>query len=253
MKTEKILKKQSLALLSKNNWGNAIGGFFVSLLPTVLLMLIDEAISDAIKLFININTANIYYQGTVSLISLILIIVWLFTTPIFTGYLRMCYKISKDQDYSLKDIFYYFNKEKYNKCLSLNLSIMIRILFHFIVFSIPALIFSVFFAITSNVMFLAFAIIFTLISIIATIIICIKYTIVPCVYFEDESISNNEIIKLGLSFISDKLSDCRKLLISFIPYYLLCFFVVPLVFVIPYITVTFMNNGKWITSMYVQK
>ena len=202
MNIEQTIKKQSLALLAKDNWGNAIGGFLIAVLPTVLLMILDEVISNIINLFVNTNT--LFYQGVLSFISLVLVVVWLFSTPIFTGYFRMCYLISKNQDYSLKDIFYYFNKEKYNKCLSLNLNIMVRILAYFMVFTVPALIFSVFFAITSYVALLAFAITFTVMAFVATIFVCIKYTIVPCVYFEDESISNEEIIKLGLNFISDK-------------------------------------------------
>lgn len=253
MNIEKTIKKQSLSLLSKDNWGNAMGGFLIAVLPTVLLMLLDEVIFDIINLFIKVNTANLFYQGVFSFISLILVIVWLFSTPIFTGYFRMCYLISKGQDYSLKDIFYYFNKEKYNKCLSLNLNIMVRILGYFMIFTVPALIFSVFFAITSSVALLAFSIVLTVMAVVATAFVCIKYTIVPCVYFEDESISNEEIIKLGLNFISDKINDCRKILLSFLPYILLCFFIVPLIFVVPYITVAFMNNGKWITSMYIQE
>lgn len=130
---------------------------------------------------------------------------------------------------------------------------MVRILGYFMIFTVPALIFSVFFAITSYVALLAFAITLTVMAFVATIFACIKYTIVPCVYFEDESISNEEIIKLGLNFISDKLNDCRKILLSFLPYILLCFFIVPLIFVVPYITVAFMNNGKWITSLYIQE
>lgn len=251
MNIEQTIKKQSLALLAKDNWGNAMGGFLIAVLPTVLLMILDEVIYNIINLFVNTNT--LFYQGVLSFISLVLVVVWLFSTPIFTGYFRMCYLISKNQDYSLKDIFYYFNKEKYNKCLSLNLNIMVRILGYFMIFIIPTLIFSVFFAITSYVALLAFAITLTVMAFVATIFVCIKYTIVPCVYFEDESISNEEIIKLGLNFISDKLNDCRKILLSFLPYILLCFFIVPLVFVVPYITVAFMNNGKWITSLYIQE
>ena len=98
---------------------------------------------------------------------------------------------------------------------------MVRILGYFMIFTVPALIFFVFFAITSYVALLAFAITLTVMAFVATIFLCIKYTIVPCVYFEDESISNEEIIKLGLNFISDKLNDCRKILLSFLPYILL--------------------------------
>lgn len=103
MNIEQTIKKQSLALLAKDNWGNAIGGFLIAVLPTVLLMILDEVIYNIINLFVNTNT--LFYQGVLSFISLVLVVVWLFSTPIFTGYFRMCYLISKNQDYSLKDIF----------------------------------------------------------------------------------------------------------------------------------------------------
>ena len=52
MNIEQTIKKQSLALLAKDNWGNAIGGFLIAVLPTVLLMILDEVISNIINLFV---------------------------------------------------------------------------------------------------------------------------------------------------------------------------------------------------------
>lgn len=253
MNTEKIIKKQSLNLLSKDNWGNTIAGFFIICIPAILILLLNELFYEILRLAVSVDTSSIFFQSISSVVSMVTVIALLFSTPIITGYLRMCYLICKNEKYHLNDIFYYFKKEKYSKALSLNLNIIVRILGYFIIFNIPNLIFSGFFAITSSVALYAVSIFFTVFGIIATIIASIKYTVIPCVYFEDESISNNDIIKLGIKFVEDKKSDCRKILFSFIPLILLCFFIVPLIFVVPYITVAFMNNGKWITSIYLQK
>lgn len=253
MSTEKIIKKQALNLLSKDNWGNAIVGFFIICIPAILILLLNELFYEIIRLAVSVDTSSILFQSISTAVSMITIISLLFSTPILTGYLRMCYLISKDREYNLKDIFYYFKKERYSKALSLNLNIIVRILGYFIVFNIPNLIFSCFFAITSSVALYVMSIFLIVFGIIATIIVSIKYTVIPCVYFEDESISNNDIINLGIKFVEDKKSDCRKILFSFIPLILLCFFIVPLIFVVPYFAVAFMNNGKWITSIYLQK
>jgi phage shock protein PspC (stress-responsive transcriptional regulator) len=86
MSTERIIKKQALSYLSQDNWATAIGGFFILLLPPILIILfagVCESISEYFSLG-NFETPAII------LINILIILLYIFSTTIITGYLRLC-------------------------------------------------------------------------------------------------------------------------------------------------------------------
>ena len=59
MNKEKMLKKQALAYLSKNNWGNAIGGFFIMLMPFIIIILANDLMVSLLDAVVDLDKINI--------------------------------------------------------------------------------------------------------------------------------------------------------------------------------------------------
>ncbi len=249
MDKEKILKMQALAYLGKNNWGTAIGGFFVMILPFLLVILGESSIVSFLNIYFDLENLDILNSTIILGIEFIVIVTVIMLSPALTGYQRLCYKISKGEKAELTDVFYYFRGSLYGKCLALNIRVLVRMLVYFLWFGVLgyfALVHNVF---KNNTLFYLF-IFFIVILTIGAVFILLRYTVVSCVFFEDESLSSKEIVKLGVMFSKEKLSTINMLTLTFFPYLLLCFFVLPLIFVVPYLTVTYMTNGKWITQLH---
>lgn len=245
-----MLKKQALAYLAKNNWGNAISGFFIMLIPFLVILLGEGTIVTLVSLFINIEAENIINAVITLGIEFLTLSGLVLVTPVFSGYQRMCYHISKGQNAEISDVLYYFKKGFYGKCLGMNINIMGRIIGFFCLLSLPAVIYFVTFKIKFLV---AIIIAYLVIVTVLTFFFAMRYTVVPCVLFEDERLSSFDIVKIGRKIARPHLGTINMLTLSFFPYYLLCFFVVPWIFVAPYVIVAYMTNGKWITQLYLNK
>jgi uncharacterized membrane protein len=90
------------------------------------------------------------------------------------------------------------------------------------------------------------------IAVISLLFFFTQYTVIPIIFFEDESLSVKEAIRYGKGFMKGKEKDTYTLFLTFFPYFVLCFFVIPWLFVFPYLMVSLMNNGKWIASLHLK-
>ncbi len=251
MSTDKIIKKQALSYLAKENWATAIAGFFLICLPTILILLFLSIPALLTELFSGSYKAAV--QGTVIIASeLFSLILAIFATPMITGYLRLCYNISKGEKAQISDIFYYYGKNLLGKCIQVNLKIIAGVLLHFILVILPAFFCSVIYVLTDSYLVFTASIILCCLAFVETLFYSVKYTVVPCVLFEDESLEARDIFRLGTSFIAERKGSAKMLLFTFFPYFALCFFVVPWIFVFPYLSVSFMTNGKWLTCLYTK-
>lgn len=249
MSTEKVIKKQSLNLLSKGNWGNTVVGFLIACIPFILIVLSLGFISAILNIF-NFDENSKTYILVDNLMFYASIFVFFEISPIIAGYMRMCYNISKGNDYSLRDLFYYFSNNRHNKCVRLFIAVMIRLILCMIICLIPTACFTVL-AYTINLgSLLVVARILAFAGLVVTAIYGLKFTISFAIYFEDEELECREIIKLTNLFVGDKINTLRKIIFSFLPHILLCFFVVPLIYVVPYVTMALMTNGKWVVNIY---
>ncbi|MGN1131818.1 MAG: hypothetical protein ACI4RL_02845 [Ruminococcus sp.] len=247
---EQTIKKQALCYLGKNNWGNGVAGLFIVLLPLIILYMLFGTIS----LLAGLAGFSDYSQQILGIIlDSLYLPVLVFASPLATGYLRMCYNITKGENTSeLRDIFYFFSGGRYGKCLSLNLHIIVRMICHlFIIFIVPVFCALCYRFTGSPVLFYG-SIFLIVLGVIEAFLYFTKYTVTLSVYFEGESIDCGDILRLGNEFYRDKKKNTQFLLVTFSPLVLLCFFVVPIIFVVPYICVSLMNNGKWITSLYIK-
>ncbi|MCH5201775.1 MAG: hypothetical protein J1F17_01080 [Oscillospiraceae bacterium] len=252
MNIAKTIKQQALQYLAKDNWATAIGGFFIICLPAILIVLFQGVALCTMQLFWDLDNLTMAQNNIILILQLVLVFAFLLTTPMITGYLKLCYNISKGNNANLSDVFYYYRNKCFGKCFLLNLKIIVRIILHFLLVMIPAL-FALelyFLSHTQNIQFLILALLFFSGAVIETVFYSVKYTLIPIIMFEDESLNTKEVFYLGTTFMKDKLKVTRTLLFTFLPHILLCFFVVPWIFIFPYITVSFMTNSKWISELH---
>lgn len=246
MNIDKVIKKQALSYLAKDNWGTAIAGFFIMLLPFIVVLLLFAVLDGIFSTFLSEGIAiNVRLILNYAILPCLLL-----CTPSITGYLKICYSICKGKNGELKDIFRYFSKELYIKTLFINISVIVRILIAFIVFMIPALAVSILYNNINNIFLYVLSLILALSGFVATLFFGIRYSIVPCVFFENENLTYKEVLATSKFYMKSKIKNVMHLLLTFMPHIILCFFVVPWIFIFPYITIAFMNNGKWITELY---
>lgn len=252
MNIAKKIKQQALSCLGKDNWATAIGGFFIICLPAVLIILFQGLAISTMQLFWDLDNLTMIQNSITAFLELAMVLVFLLSTPMITGYLKLCYNISNGNRANISDVFYYYRNKRFGKCFFLNLKIIVRIILHFLLVIIPAL-FALelyFFSHTQNNLFFVLAVFFLSAAAVETIFYSTKYTVIPVIMFEDESLSVKDVFYLGTTFIKDKLGNTKTLLFTFFPHFLLCFFVVPWIFIFPYITVSFMTNSKWISELH---
>jgi hypothetical protein len=105
---------------------------------------------------------------------------------------------------------------------------------------------------TGSIVFFYISIIISVIAVISLLFFFTQYTVIPIIFFEVESLSVKEAIRYGKGFMKGKEKDTYTLFLTFFPYFVLCFFVIPWLFVFPYLMVSLMNNGKWIASLHLK-
>lgn len=247
MNSNIILKKQALSYLRKNNWTTAIGGFFVMLLPTILVFLLLASVTS----FFNFDNPGIIDETGILFSEIVSLIILFLSTPIITGYLKLCYNISKGNNAEISDVFYFFSKKNYTKALAVNLIVFGLMLLMFLAFILPSFVFALMYEALKAKIYLVLSSALLVVAVVAFIFGSTRFIIIPCVLFEDESLDVSTIIRYGLGYAKTKQKETYTLLLTFFPYFLLCFFVVPCIFVVPYLMVTLMTHGKWITALYI--
>lgn len=234
MSVEKTLKKQARNILAKGNWQKSILGFLcVCSVLSIIFTIVDQStmlITDDI-LSKPLNLAIIIAVSLLCGIGLILL------TPIYTGYLRFIANSKNAKTGDVQDIFYYFKKGKYVDTVQFNLALFLRYAVFLIICALPVTACFVFMQLIPEYE-LAFKIGSVWLGIIAVPTYCFVsrfWVMAQYLYVTDfDYRKEKEIVKASHYFVKNNFSKVISLYISFIPYALLCFFVIPIVFVYPY-------------------
>lgn len=283
MYAEYIIKKESRNHLSNNNWGKAVAvtvfvfsmQFAVSLLMDLLSLFLQVDINDKVNNFTSfisdfrfnqgvligtfngINTVNIIVYFL--LIVLIIIASFFIFGPIKLGVSRFYYFVSKGESPSVAEIFYYFkNKKNYLRSLSYWINIALRMLLWGIVCMLPGIItlfvsgtftmsptidanlkiFALMLTILSNLFLIAGSVIY--------FIIVLRYFLTSYIVISREDMEIKECINISFSSMKGHRTSVLKLYITFIPWLIACFFVLPLLYVVPYFSTSKMSCAKWL-------
>ncbi len=250
MKAEKIIKLQARHNLSKSNWSTIIGCFAVTLIVAFLVLFLYYC------LIYGFNTVNVYANKfkdsklqLVSLFQYSAIILFVLATPVFSGFTKICYNIAKYGKSNTYDLFFYFTRPKlYFRALGINI-LKGMIFFPCFVLAVAGLVFIEQAVLENDLILLIFGIGVSVADIILFLVLYAK--LVFANYILADNSYNNAFFYISESFSLSKghTISTIKLLLSFTLWFALCFFILPIFYVVPYTKVSMGTSAKWLIKM----
>lgn len=255
MSTEKIIRNQAKQSL-KGNWSMLITAFLF--LCTVLLFFfgVEAVFGYAFKL-INTDTGQIVKGKELqyNIINFCTVTVLFFLTPLVNGIYKMFSNVSRNNCIEITDLFYYFKVAGcYFKTLVLN--IFLLILFYAVSYGFDIYAYVSTFTgknLQDNTGFgiIRISLIVAMLASAAikllAYFIFVHYSLFAYAYDDSMSILNYTFGMYGFSL--RHIGNTIKLLCSFIGWIALCFFVVPVLYVLPYIMNSFATSAKWLFAL----
>ena len=250
MSPQKTIRSQARALL-KNKYAPAVCGFVILLIP---LYCIDGGVT---AVACALSSAGIEKGSLELMITLtaypLMIIAGALLSPFINGYIRMYYRNAMNAQMDLNDLFYYFNSKRYARALTLDLSLAIRMLLPALLFYLPVIIYSAICNSLDNgfinsVLYKDFYFILSVMSTVLTVLYSLKYFTVFTLFIEYEEIDSKQLFALSKSVMRGFSGAAAKLIFSYTPWMLLCMFILPALYVVPYMTQGLCLGARWFTQ-----
>lgn len=271
MKTTKAIKKEAALILREGNWFAAVGAFFVSLLGAVassylvsLILTICSPLLDFLsEILINnvlpLLTTEMSQRETNSLETLIpylitglgylafMVPLMILLMPLFMGAVRYARSIAYNGFTPFSEVFCYMRKD-YMKALrvgtSVTYSCLWRILLSFIPVSLARnlLIIAGLFDNTLDFSTALCYVILCVIIYLCTLLsakLCLKYLFALFSFFENENVKVKDSVNLMEFMPKDKKRLPFALFFSLSLWIMLCYFVIPVIFILPYVLMCF--------------
>lgn len=249
MSIEATLKKQAKDILAKDNWAKSILGFLCVLsVCGITLLAVDFS-----TLFMEDNILDKPVNIAIMLaIAMAGIIGFMLLSPFYTGYIKFIADSKNEKTGDVQSFIYYFDKKRYRNTLILNLSLFVRYATLFIICALPISAFLVLMETMPEYEtgFKIGALWSGIIGAVAFFIISRFYVMVQYLYVSDfDYVREKELIKASKYMIKKNFGKVINLYISFIFYWLLSFFMIPLVFVYPYFKHTAILSYSYIYEL----
>ena len=252
MKTERIIKNQARKSLSGNRLPIIAGGSVVCI-ALILFMNIVSMFAFVFNL-VDLNTYEIADENKISYVVIASLIEmgFVFISPIINGVIKMAANVVLYEKTEVSDMFYFFRGiNRYLKTLLLNLALFV--IYNVITGVLNAYLYasnaldadltgSLNFDLTSAILVL---------SMVVTVIVKVLFFLIvlyyPLSYYAlDDSKPVSAYVFRLIPFSLRHLGSAIKLTISFLGWILLCFFVVPAIYVLPYYLVSAVNSTRWL-------
>lgn len=249
MSVEATLKQQARQILAKDNWIKSIMGFLCVLSVWGITFLVVDGSTYLITDDILSKPVNLAIMVAIALVG---VIGFVLLSPIYTGYIKFISECKAQKTGDVKSIIYYFSKERYFKTILLNISLMIRYALLIMLCVAPTVAFLVLMKTMPDYEtgFKIGALWAGIIGGLALIILSRFYVMVQYLYVSDFSYrKEKELVKASRYMVKKNLGKIMSLYISFIPYLVLCFFMIPLVFVYPYFKQTAILSYSYIYEL----
>lgn len=236
MSVESTLKKQSKTILAKGNWAKSIVGF-LCVLTVLSLLYIMVCIA---SLFMGEDPITTATPVTIAIgfgISMVGLAVVILLSPIYTGYIRFISECKNSETGDIQNIFYYFAKGRYFDTVQLNLLLAVIQTLYLIICFAPGIASLVCAEIMPEhkTMFQIIAVWLVIIGVLAYILISRLYVMTQYLYVADFHYKKEkDLVRASLYMVKKNYSKIINLYISYLLWFLLCYFVIPVVFVYPY-------------------
>ena len=252
MSTEKIIKKQAKNSLV-GNWSLIICALLVLCAVAILLNSIFYFIISNFKL-VDIKTGVVFSQRKFiyNLVTVIITATAIFVSPLINGVLKMSGEVALNSRTEIFTLFYFFRSfKRYVKtlCLNIVLAVLCAVLLYGL--DVYALISHLLkadlhsdagFDIITLALFAAYTV--TIVIRILIYLIFVHYPLMT--YSLDDSKNVLKYLFGYIGFAIKNLGNSIKLLISFAGWIVVCFFVVPTFYVLPYLMTSATISAKWL-------
>lgn len=243
MSKEKAIKKQARDALVGNISVLIAEGAAIF----VLFLLLDYAAYFAGVLLgiIDINTSEITAGSelTFLLLSLGQITLTAIISPLVNGFLKAAANTAIHRHCEASDLFYFFSDSLlYFKTLVINMALCMI----WLIFSVPfELVFNSIFDDGGFV-----GILNAVVVVLWKVIIYLIFVHYPlAAYAIDDSKSLRRYVFGYIGFSFRKIGEILKLIFSMFGWILLCFFILPMIYVVPYLAVATMNSARWLFEL----
>ena len=231
---EGTIKKQAKEILAKNNWAKSIIGTLCVMSAVAVGVLVFDGATLLMSEDILKNSLNLALMVVLCIVSLV---VFLLLSPVYTGYVRFIDKCRSRETGNAEDIFYYFSKSRYIHTVQLNLLLALFYGLMFIVCLAPAIVMLVLSGIGmgNQTVFQICALWLAIFGGLAFFIVSRFLNMTTYLYVANFNYKKEiELVKASVYIVKTNLSKVINLYISYLPWLIPCFFVLPIVFVYPY-------------------
>ncbi len=250
MTAEAIIKSQARSIL-KENFVKAILAMLIVLLPFFIIDGATTAISCVIINYVSdekLISVFAYAIGyPLSLVAGFLL------SPVMNGYIRAFYKAAYTNTIDLRDVFYYFGAQHYFSALQLNIRYILRMFIPVLLLYSPLIAYDLISAgigsdFVGTTLYQDVYFILAVLSTLAASLYSLKYFTVFTVSADNPQFTPKEVFAYNKYIMKHHTGDVAKLIFSFTPWMLLGLLVLPLLYVIPYITQSLCVSAKWLTK-----
>lgn len=238
-------------LTLKGNYPAAVMGFVILILPVFIII----GVSSIIESFLlqAIDDDAVFGVMMILLETPIVVILSVVFSPVINGYIRMFYFAALSRKMQLSDMFYYFDSGKYQKAILLNLSLFIRLIIPGLVCFIPRFAYDIIILCTApafadTTLYLDFSFILTTLSVILLVLYSLKYFVVYPLFCMNEQAEISSLFRTSKEIMRSQSHSASKLIFSFTPWMLLCLTILPMLYVVPYMTESLCIGSKWFTQ-----
>ncbi len=255
MNAEKFVKQEAKKKLN-GSWVRAVAGLLTALLvPLIAVLIMEIAFS-----FLNVSDGTGFtdYMVFFLLFMAIAVAEIILFLPIVNGLIRMYCSLADKGTADVNDIFYFFEtKRRYFAALRLSLTVFFRCVVAAIVCMVPA---SVCAAVSEYIYQKSFArsddltlvrtldvctVILIILGIAALVVFALRY-LFSLSLFSYYGYSPEQSLNAGAAAAKRGNKSLVRLTASFIPWILLLFFVVPFLYVLPYMLCAYAVSVKYL-------
>jgi len=176
-------------------------------------------------------------------------------SPVINGFIRMFYRNALNDRMEPADLYHYFAKNLYARTLRLNLGFVLRMILPCLLFFLPvfgyvAVCMNFASSFFGSVPYSDFFFILCILSMILVVLYSLRYFVVFTLYAENDRLSNRELFRISALLMRTHSASAAKLVFSYTPWLLLCMTILPMIYVVPYMTQGLCIGAKWMSRTY---
>lgn len=253
MNAEKFIKKEAKTALS-GNWVVGIMAVMVlCFIPIIAVLIVNiayalatgvnDVVSEALKSTPKLVVFFILFH-------LLAVVAVLFLSPLMNGFVRIFSSLAEKKKAEFSDLFYFFeSKEMYIKAVKFMTYLIVRGVLILVASEIPA---AILFAFSGeNEPMLGLTVVLAVVGAMVTFVLLHRY-IFAIMLFSYNEFGVNESFYIGAQVAKGHTKALVKLAVTFIPWLLTTFFVIPFLYVYPYMTCSYFVSAKYLYQQYTK-